>query len=110
MKKTLPPGFRINGVGQAALIVVGTEWCGHCANAKPVIKQVDTAIGKVVPVYWVDGDKHAKKIQSWGVEGFPTVMYRTPEGKVYRYDGPMTFDGITNFMCGLRPEVCTRIK
>lgn len=108
--KSLPQNFNIKAMGQPALVVVGAEWCGHCARAKPVIRDVAKSIGTMVPVYWADGDAHPDKVKAWGVDGFPTVFFKTPEGAVYRYEGAVTLDGVVNFVCTLRSDLCTRVR
>lgn len=105
----VPPRFSLSAPGAAALVAVGTEWCGFCKRAKPVLEDVKKAVGTMVNIYWLDADQQPKKAQSWGVDGYPTIFYKTKDGRAYRYDGQVTFDGLSNFMCTLSPNVCTRV-
>lgn len=112
--KKLPDDFSLKRAdGVASLIAVGTEWCGYCKRAKPVLREVEKLLGpKNLAVYWLDADKDTKgRAEAWGVEGYPTIFYKTREGKVYRFEDEVTFDKLQHFMCLLeKSKMCTRVK
>ena len=82
-----------------AVLFVKAEWCPHCQTAKPEMEQASLMLGRVIPVYAVDADKHKRYVQQWGVEGFPTVIFLTPEGEMHKYDGPRKGQQVADWAC-----------
>jgi thiol-disulfide isomerase/thioredoxin len=92
--RSLPSNFNAARPGPSALIVVGTDWCGHCVAFKPELKAMESSLP--ARVYWVDGSD--KRAAAWKVDGYPTIMYHPSEGGMYRYTGPRTRAGIARFI------------
>jgi len=93
--RSLPSNFNPARPGPQTLVVVGVDWCGYCQELKPQLKKMEP---KLTPrVYWVDGDSDPR-VKEWGVDGFPTILYRASEGGLYKYDGDRTLRGIERFV------------
>jgi thioredoxin-like negative regulator of GroEL len=88
MPLPLPNNFNATAPGPAAAIFVMVDWCGHCASLKPALPSFERALGRQARVYVVDGDASPDRVHEFRVEGFPTIMYKTTSGKLWRYDGP----------------------
>lgn len=97
----LAPNVSISGVIRNApvFLMVGVEWCGHCRRAKPVMEKVASAMGKAVPVLYVDGDGRPDITKAMGIRGFPALVYFDAKGRAHRYEGDRTMDAIVNFVC-----------
>jgi len=95
MFRSLPSNFDPARPGPQALIVVGVEWCGYCQQFKPELKAMEKKL--TARVYWVDGDADPRP-KSWGVQGFPTVLYHASGGGLYKYNGERTRRGIERFV------------
>jgi len=98
MVPLLPGGFRPERSGPAALIVVYADWCGFCSEFMPKLEKMRTSIP--ARVYKVNGDEDLRA-QDWGVNGYPTVLYRPTAGGLYKYNGTRTQQGITSFIRSL---------
>jgi thioredoxin-like negative regulator of GroEL len=100
--KSIPPRYArdANALMAAApsLVFVGVKWCRHCQNALPVLKDVASIIGTVVPTYYVDAEKEPKLAASLGVDGYPTILFVNNNGTV-KFEGERTVDAIVGFVC-----------
>lgn len=97
--RSLPSNFPLQRPGPPGLIIVGTEWCGHCASLKPLVPDIERALGRRVPVYWVDGDTITA--EQFRVDGYPTVLYKSTARETYRYEGPRTPQAIARFVANV---------
>jgi thiol-disulfide isomerase/thioredoxin len=106
MVLTLPDSFQVDRPSPPALIVVGTEWCGFCAQFKPELKELERKLAGRVRVYWVDGDASPERVREWNVDGFPTVLYKpTTPGRMVKYpdDASRTASAIHSFVTKFDP-------
>ena len=91
------------GPGQAlpgpVLVFVGVTWCPHCKSMKPVMSEVAQRLGSALPVVSVDGDKHAERVQRWGVQGYPTLIFLGANGRGTIYTGARTAKAVTDWAC-----------
>ena len=99
MFRSLPTSFDPARPGPAALIVVGTEWCGFCTQFKPELKAMEPKL-RTTRVYWVDGDSDPR-VKEWKVSGFPSVLYHASEGGLYSYKGTRSLGGIRRFIASI---------
>ena len=104
MVNPLPSRFAIKA-GPPALIFVIVEWCHFCSELKPRIPEFEAILGGAVPVYTVDGDQSPKKVKDFEVDGFPTILYKTSAGKLYKYNGPREPRAIKKFIATYDPSV-----
>lgn len=72
-----------------------TNWCGACANMKPVWAQVKAATaGSNVRYIEIDEDiAHTP-----GVSKYPTIMMVDEHGHTHRYDGPAEFAALRSWV------------
>ena len=99
MFRSLPLEFDPARPGPAALIVVGTEWCGFCTQFKPELKAMEPKLS--ARVYWVDGDSDPR-VKDWKVSGFPSVLYHAPRGGLYKFNGTRSLGGIERFIASIK--------
>jgi len=99
MSRTLPANFDPARPGPQALIAVGVEWCGYCKEFKPELKAWEPKL-RGTRVYWVDGDAD-RRAKSWGIDGYPTVLYHASAGGLYKYTGQRTLQGIERFIASI---------
>lgn len=110
--RAYPRTASLSSIGPA-LLYVNVEWCPHCRAAKPTLEAVSQVLGTIVPVYSVDGDARPDVAKQLGVEGFPTIVYVTEDGRRFVYEGDRTVDAITSFVChnsADRHQFCRRIR
>jgi hypothetical protein len=99
----LPNTFEVNPTagrphGPAALIVVGTEWCGHCKQFKPELNS--WKFGSGTKVYWADGDSDPRT-KNWKIDGYPTILYKPSTGGLFKYTGSRDLPGVKRFIASL---------
>lgn len=82
-----------------AVIFAKADWCSHCQKAKPEMERVASMVGSVIPVYAADADQHSAQIQKWGVRGFPTIFFMTPDGQMVEYAGERQAQRIADWTC-----------
>jgi len=98
MVRQLPRGFSVGAPGPAALIIVTVDWCSHCRDLKPKIPAIERALGSTARVYTVDGDAQPARVREFGVDGFPTILYKATNGTLYTYNGPRDPRSIRSFI------------
>lgn len=89
------------------------DWCGHCQKAKPEFKEFakDGEVevgGKRCKVRMVDADSNKDEIKAKNVQGFPTFMLETADGKQVEYKGKRSTEGYLKFLeeqLGLKQDV-----
>lgn len=82
-----------------AVLFVKADWCPHCQHAKPEMEKAALMLGKVIPVFAVDADKHKAAVQKWGVQGFPSIYFLTPDGEMQPYDGERKGQQVADWAC-----------
>ncbi len=87
------------GVSGPAVIFVKADWCPHCQHAKPEMEQAAQILGNVIPMYSMDADKNSKAIQRLGIQGFPTILFLSPQGDLQTYDGARKGQQVADWAC-----------
>jgi len=90
--------FRRNSSGPA-LLFVKAEWCPHCHHAKPEIRKAAAILGSVLPVYEIDSEKHKDVVASMGIDGFPSIFFRTACNQLKTYRGERKGQKIADWAC-----------
>lgn len=68
-----PDRVAVDGLAGATLLDFGTDWCGHCEAAKPL---VDEAVrGRAVRHLKVEDGKGRPLGRSFGVKLWPTLVF-----------------------------------
>mgnify|MGYP006271566817 CR=1 FL=1 len=88
-----------NAAAGPALLFVKAEWCPHCQHTKPEMRKAAAILGSVLPVYSVDSDKNADVVRQLNVDGFPTIFFRTADGRLKTYRGERVGQKIADWAC-----------
>lgn len=97
-------GFTDGGGDTGELLIVKAGWCGHCKNAMPEFKRlVDSSPiklqnGNTVTVRMLDEGTDKAEINTLGVKGFPSIIYKTANGQQKEYSGERTYTGVISFL------------
>lgn len=86
------------------LLLVKTDWCGHCKRVLPELEEVSRLTGSAFPIYKLDADKNKNTISKLGVKGFPTIFFIEQDGRISgRYEKERNTKSIID-------EICTLMK
>ena len=105
MVYTLPSKFDTRKPGPPAVIFVMVGWCGHCKTLKPRLGEFERILRGKVSVYTVDGDASPDRVREFRVDGFPTIVYKTSTGKLYKYEGPREPAALAKFIASVDPGI-----
>lgn len=74
--------------------------CGHCVHFLPTWKKLHTvdSLNNVVALETVNCMENQGKCQDHGIQAFPTMLMKKPDGSVVEYEGPRTVDALVNFI------------
>ncbi|KAJ0241440.1 O-methyltransferase domain-containing protein [Hirschfeldia incana] len=86
--------------GKNVLIEFYAPWCGHCQKLAPILDEVALAFQNDPSVIVAKLDATANDIPSdtFDVKGFPTIYFRSADGKVVVYEGSRTKEDFINFI------------
>lgn len=88
-----------SGIKGPAVLFVKADWCPHCVRAKPEVARAARVLGSVVPVYELDSERNKRKIESLGVDGFPTIFFLSKDGDLRTFGGERSGQKIADWAC-----------
>ncbi|KAM7258690.1 hypothetical protein ACFE04_014431 [Oxalis oulophora] len=86
--------------GKNVLLELYAPWCGHCKKLAPILDDVAIHFEKDTDVVIAKLDATANDIPSetFDVQGYPTLYFKTASGDVIAYDGDRTKEDIIDFI------------
>lgn len=85
--------------GKNVLIEFYAPWCGHCKKLAPILEEAATTLQSDEEVVIAKMDATENDVPSeFEVQGYPTMYFVTPSGKVTSYDAGRTADEIVDFI------------
>ncbi|KAJ7959151.1 Protein disulfide-isomerase [Quillaja saponaria] len=86
--------------GKNVLLEFYAPWCGHCKNLAPILDEVAVSYQSDADVIIVKLDATANDIpnDTFEVQGYPTLYFKSASGKILQYDGDRTKEAIVDFI------------
>ncbi|KAF7829820.1 protein disulfide-isomerase [Senna tora] len=86
--------------GKNVLLEFYAPWCGHCKKLAPILDEVAVSFQNDADVVIAKLDATANDIPSetFDVQGYPTLYFRSASGKISQYDGNRTKEDIIDFI------------
>jgi protein disulfide-isomerase A1 len=83
----------------AVLIEFYAPWCGHCKKLAPILDEAAATLQSEEDVVIAKMDATANDVPAeFDVQGYPTLYFVTPSGKMVSYDGGRTADEIVDYI------------
>lgn len=86
--------------GKNVLIEFYAPWCGHCKKLAPILDEVAISYQNDADVTIAKLDATANDIpnDTFEVQGYPTLYFRSASGKIVPYEGDRTKEDIIDFI------------
>ena len=82
------------------LILFHADWCGHCQHFMPIFDKFGGSINKSkLNIIKFNADKDKKYIDSFKINGFPTLLLNDPKNKRFiTYNGDRSMNDLVKFV------------
>lgn len=89
--------------GVPGMLLIKTEWCGHCQRFKPTFNKLANLVGSGFNCLLIDGDTLSKELtSSMQVSGYPTIKFFDQTGKIIgTYSGDRSEQDILDKICNI---------
>ncbi|KAM7253289.1 hypothetical protein ACFE04_025907 [Oxalis oulophora] len=86
--------------GKNVLLEFYAPWCGHCKNLAPILNEVAVHFEKETDVVIAKFDATANDVpgETFKVEGYPTLYFKTASGTILSYDDGRTKEEIIEYI------------
>ncbi|KAL5203916.1 hypothetical protein ABZP36_008787 [Zizania latifolia] len=85
--------------GKNVLVEFYAPWCGHCKKLAPILEEAAKALQNDEDVVIAKMDATANDVPiEFDVQGYPTMYFVTPSGKMVSYDSGRTADEIVDYI------------
>ncbi|KAF8405710.1 hypothetical protein HHK36_007787 [Tetracentron sinense] len=86
--------------GENVLLEFYAPWCGHCKQLAPILDEVAVSFETDADVIIAKLDATSNDIptDSFDVQGYPTLYFKSASGNLLQYDGDRTKEGIIDFI------------
>jgi thiol-disulfide isomerase/thioredoxin len=79
------------------VILFKAEWCGHCVGFKTHWNKLKKDHKKEYNFITYDVDENKKEMESWGIQGFPTIIVKKGDDAM-EYVGPNEYNSVLDFI------------
>jgi protein disulfide-isomerase A1 len=87
------------------LIEFYSPWCGQCKHLAPILDEVAIHFENTdVVIAKFDATANDIPGESFEVQGYPTLYFKTASGKIVAYDGDRTKEGIIEYITNNRDQ------
>lgn len=86
--------------GKSVLLEFYAPWCGHCQKLAPILEEVAVSLQDDADVIIAKLDATANDIpnDTFDVQGYPTLYFRSASGNLLQYEGGRTKEDIIDFI------------
>ncbi|KAA8547045.1 hypothetical protein F0562_003474 [Nyssa sinensis] len=86
--------------GKNVLLEFYAPWCGHCKKLAPILDEVAVSFENDADVIIAKLDATANDIpnDTFDVQGYPTLYFKSASGNLLQYDGDRTKEDIIEFI------------
>lgn len=93
-------GAKENEEDKKDVFLFKADWCPHCQGFLPAWDKLKANYGKKYNFITYDGDKNKEEVESWKIQGFPTIIVKknNKENEAMEYVGPNEYGSVLNFI------------
>ncbi|XP_022879511.1 protein disulfide-isomerase-like [Olea europaea var. sylvestris] len=86
--------------GKNVLLEFYAPWCGHCKQLAPILDEVAISFENDadVMIAKLDATANDVPVDTFDVQGYPTLYFRSARGNLLSYDGDRTKEDIIDFI------------